>query len=432
MRISQHPISQSGALPSPTRLVRRVGSMLLQLLTLLLIVLLAIPVALLPAATAVPGLFWVPLAIADLGVFVAFMRFRRGWSAAALAIVGSLSVAAIAVAASQAYAATPPILGADGKPLPNSIAVMERVRLGGSEQWITIRGRDTSNPVLLYLGIGGPGAGGFPASAMTLAPLEEHFVVVNWDQPGTGKSYAAVPISTLTVERFVADAHELTQLLRARFHQEKIYVLGLSWGSILGTKLVHQYPELFYAYVGTGQMVNTVENDRLGYELALTLASERGDAGTLGALQRYGPPPYVGESMAIKYAAYNNVLFDHMGSLRLELVLLLAPQFAREYGLIDKVNFARGLIESFTVVYPQLRDLDFTTEAARVDVPMYFLVGRQDVNAMASLVERYYNVLEAPHKELIWLSSGHGATAEELRDAMLNHVLVASGPPAPR
>lgn len=432
MRISQHPIAQSSGLPSLARPARRVGALLLLLLTLLLIVLLAVPVALLPAATAVPTSFWVPLAIADLGVIVAFLRFRRGWGAPALAIAGCLSVATIAVAASQVYAATPPILGADGRPLPHSIAVMERVRLGGGEQWITIRGRDRGNPVLLYLGIGGPGAGGFPASAMTLAPLEEHFVVVNWDQPGTGKSYAAVPISTLTVERFVADAYELAQILRARFHQEKIYVLGLSWGSILGTKLVHQHPELFYAYVGTGQMVNTVENDRMGYDLALTIAAKRGDAGAVGALQRYGPPPYVGEGMATKYAAYNNVLFDHMGSLRLELVLLLAPQFAREYGLIDKVNFARGLIESFAVVYPQLRDLDFTTEAARVDVPMYFLVGRQDVNAMASLVERYYTVLDAPHKELIWLSSGHGANAAELRDAMVNHVLVSSGPHALR
>jgi hypothetical protein len=110
------------------------------------------------------------------------------------------------------------------------------------------------------------------------------------------------------------------------------------------------------------------------------------------------------------------------------MVLLLAPQFAREYGLVDKVNFDRGLIESYAVVYPQLRDLDFTTQAARLQVPMYFLVGRQDVNAMASLVERYYSVLDAPHKELIWLESGHGASSAELLDAMVNRVLTTSGP----
>jgi pimeloyl-ACP methyl ester carboxylesterase len=175
-------------------------------------------------------------------------------------------------------------------------------------------------------------------------------------------------------------------------------------------------------------MVNTVENDRMGYQLALKIAAERGNTATVDALRRNGPPPYVGKGMAMSYAAYNNVLFEYMGSLRLEMVLLLAPQFAREYGLVDKVNFDRGLIESYAVVYPQLRDLDFTTQAARLEVPMYFLVGRQDVNAMASLVERYYSVLDAPHKELIWLESGHGATSEELLDAMVNRVLTRSGP----
>jgi len=109
-------------------------------------------------------------------------------------------------------------------------------------------------------------------------------------------------------------------------------------------------------------------------------------------------------------------------------VLLLVPQFAREYGLVDRVNFARGLVDSFPVVYTQLRDLDFTTEAARLEVPVYFLVGRADVNAMASLVERYYNGLQAPHKELIWLASGHGATAAELADALVNKVLVQTQP----
>jgi len=320
------------------------------------------------------------------------------------------------------HSSTPPIAG------PNSIEVLEKVNLGGRDQWITIRGKDANKPVLLYLGIGGPGAGGFPASAMLLKPLEEHFVVVNWDQPGTGKSYHAAPIPTLTVEQFVADAQELTQLMRTRFNQDKIYVMGLSWGTILGTKLVQQYPNLFHAYVGTGQMVNTTENDRMGYDIALRTATEKGDNGTVDKLRRNGPPPYAGEGMAMKYATYNNVLFDIMGSARLEAVLLLVPQFAREYGLLDKVNFARGLVESFTVVYPQLQDLDFTTQAARLDLPVYFLVGRQDINAMASLVERYYNVLEAPHKELIWLESGHGASSEELLDAMVNRVLPQKKP----
>jgi pimeloyl-ACP methyl ester carboxylesterase len=115
--------------------------------------------------------------------------------------------------------------------------------------------------------------------------------------------------------------------------------------------------------------------------------------------------------------------FSYMGDATLMQILLLVPQLAPEYGLLDKVNFDRGLIESYTALYPQLRDLDFTRSASRLDVPLYFLQGRNDVNAVASLVERYYNVLQAPHKELIWLEAGHGATAEDILDAMVNHLL---------
>jgi pimeloyl-ACP methyl ester carboxylesterase len=197
----------------------------------------------------------------------------------------------------------------------------------------------------------------------------------------------------------------------------------LSWGTILGTRLVARSPALYKGYVGMGQMVNTTENDRIGYDLALKVATDRGDARTADALRRNGPPPYDGEGMALKYAAYNNVLFDHMGNARLELILLLVPQLAREYGLLDRLNFDRGLIESYAVLYPQLRDLDFTSEASRIEVPMFFLVGRNDVNAVAALVERYYAQLQAPHKEIIWLESGHGASAEEIRDAMVTRVL---------
>lgn len=404
-----------------------IKTMLWWLLGGFLSLVLLLPVLLLFVNTGVPLYLVIGLLVVDLGLAFALLHQRR-WQGSGLTGVGMLAVAVFAIWLSQQVATTRPITDTTGQPVPGSIAALEKVTLNGSEQWITLRGHDMTNPVLLYLGIGGPGAGGMPANAMMFAELEKHFVVVNWDQPGTGKSYGAVPIQSLTVDRFVADAHALTELLRTRFHQEKIYLFGLSWGTILGIKLVQQSPDLFYAYVGNGQMVNTTENDRMGYELALTLTAAGGESQRHTTLQRYGPPPYTGQGMALKYMAYNNVLFRHMASPTLDLVLLLVPQFAREYGLLDRVNFARGLIDSFPVVYPQLRDLDFTTQAAQLAVPVYFLVGRQDVNAMASLVERYYTVLQAPHKELIWLASGHGATPQELTDALVNKVLAQTQP----
>lgn len=419
-----HSIQLKTTAPSPVRsAVKKIGRSILYVLAAFLAVLLAVPLLLLPLTTAVPAPVWLLLFAGAAALAYGAFHYFQPLLAFGILYGGLIVLAVIAGVASQMFAATPPITGANGKPLPNSIAVLEQVELNGSKQWITIRGKDATKPVLLYLGIGGPGAGGFPATFTSLSPLEEHFVVVNWDQPGTGKSYNAVPISTLTVDRFVSDAHALTELLRKRFGQDKIYVMGLSWGTIVGTKLVHQYPELFHAYLGTGQMVNTTENDVFGYEFAVKLATERGDTATADALRRNGPPPYQGDGLQLKFAAYNNVLFEHMGNPRLEMILLLVPQFAREYGYWDRINFDRGLIESFGQVYPQLRDLDFTTQANKIDVPMYFLHGRNDVNAVAALVERYYDVLQAPHKELIWVESGHGATADEILDTFVNRIL---------
>jgi pimeloyl-ACP methyl ester carboxylesterase len=203
-------------------------------------------------------------------------------------------------------------------------------------------------------------------------------------------------------------------------------VYGVSWTSILGVWLVQQYPELYYAYIGNGQMVNTTENDVTGYEFAIDYLTKKGDANTVEILRRNGPPPYTGKNMLSKYVVYLDVLNEYMGSPRYTVIVPIIPFIAPEYGYVDKINHTRGLIESFQVVYPQLKDLDFTTQAAKLDVPVYLFAGREDVNAMSSIVEHYYNILEAPHKELIWLKGGHGLGAENLDqfvDVMVHKVL---------
>lgn len=419
-RRSQVIVSVLALLLIVTAALAAFGAPLAQLLNTAILVLALVVVGLLVVGS---------LLIAGLSATVTRWRGRvSSWlrRAERLAIALAILVVVLGGVAlgSQAHASTQPILGRNGQPLPGSIATMEQVRLNGSQQWITIRGANAHNPVLLFL-MGGPGAGGLPDQGF-LAPLEEHFVVVNWDQPGTGKSYGAAEHSKLTPQRYVDDAYALTQLLRARFHQEKIYVLGSSWGTILGIMLVQQHPDLFYAYVGHGQMVNTTENDIMGYRFALKYAADRGDTNTVNTLKRNGPPPYVGDGMALKYAAYMDVLQQYMGQPSMELLVALMPQLAPEYGLADRVNFVRGFVETFSVVYPQLRDLDFARSATKLDVPIYLLAGREDVNAMSSLTERYYNTLQAPHKELIWFKSGHSLTdadTSQFVDVMVNHVL---------
>jgi hypothetical protein len=116
---------------------------------------------------------------------------------------------------------------------------------------------------------------------------------------------------------------------------------------------------------------------------------------------------------------------------RLTMIVPIVPFFASEYGYVDKINHTRGVSESFEVVYPQLEDLDFITQASRLEVPVYIFVGRNDVNAMYTIVEEYYNLLEAPHKELIWLDGGHGLGGDNLHqfvNVMINKVLVETYP----
>ncbi len=371
-----------------------------------------------------------------LGVATVTRQRRRivPWAQRLLRLSLALLILLVAVVGatigSQWHASTPPIQGANGQVLPGNIATMEQVTLNGSKEWITIRGKSASNPVLLYLN-GGPGAGGFPWSNMVLKPLEDHFVVVNWDQPNTGKSYGDVSPAQITPQRYVSDAYQLTQMLRARFHQDKIYVLGDSWGSILGILLVQQHPEVFRAYIGSGQMVNPAVNDMMGYQFALNYAAQRGDTGTVDELRRNGPPPYTGDGMVWKYVAYLNVLNSYMGDADYRLSLVLVSNFAPEYGLWDKVNYMRGMIETFSTLYPQLQHMDFTTQAARLDVPVFLLEGHNDVNAMSSLAENYYRVLQAPYKELIWFSAGHAISAagtDKVVDAFVNHVLKQTWP----
>jgi len=320
------------------------------------------------------------------------------------------------IALSQVFASTPKILDKKQNIPPKSITELAKIELNGRKQWISIRGFDDSKPILLFLA-GGPGGTQMAAVRHDLAELEKHFIVVGWDQPGSGKSYHAQAIKDITVETYISDGHALTRYLTQRFGQEKIYLVGESWGSALGIFLVDRYPEYYHGFIGTGQMVDFVETEILDYKKAMEIARDKNDIATLKKLETNGPPPYYGKDVTWKSAVYLNYLSAYMASdpaIHNPGYKTLRDIFSSEYGLLDKINFFRGIINTYNHVYQKLYGIDLRNGYTRLNVPVFFFEGRHDINAPPSLVEEYFEILECPKKEIVWFEhSGHSPWINE-------------------
>src|SRR5689334_4128282 len=126
------------------------------------------------------------------------------------------------------------------------------VRIGGIEQWVTIRGDDRRHSVLLLLH-GGPGDVQSPFVA-AYAPYEKDFVLVQWDQRGAGQTFAKNGVAGLALERLVTDGIDLAEQLTKRFPRAPLVLFAHSWGTIIATGMAQQRPDLFAAYVATGQV----------------------------------------------------------------------------------------------------------------------------------------------------------------------------------
>jgi pimeloyl-ACP methyl ester carboxylesterase len=412
------------------RILRRIGGGLLAVIVTLAALISALPVILLFFVTSVPVLIAAGLVVIDLGIIAALFWLDRTPLTLAGAVAGWIAVTVLAVLLSQHFATTPPITDANGRVIPGSIATLESVELNGSTQWMTIRGHSQELPVLLFLA-GGPGGSELAMTRRYLAELEKHFIIVNWDQPGVGKSYNAVPNDQLTQERFVSDGHALTLYLRERFAEDKITIFGESWGSMLGVWLVQQHPELYHALVTTGQMVAPVANDIEMYEFALEQAVTQGRTDVVEALRRNGPPPYTRNELVGKFQAMNGIVNNYMHAHAhgegTGHNLMFDSLGAPEYGLLDKVYWALSLLNTFPNVYSQLNAVDLRTQAAELDVPVYVVKGRWDLNASNALAEAYFDLLDAPHKAWFWFEdSAHTPGWDEparFTDVMVNTVL---------
>src|SRR5690348_16714956 len=164
---------------------------------------------------------------------------------------------------------------------PNGVERWEKVRIGGIEQWVSIRGADRRNPILLYIH-GGPGYVSMPMSWWFDRGWEEYFTVVQWDQRAAGKTHLLTDPAriapTLTRERMIADTEEMATWIRREFGKAKIFILGHSWGSFLGLQMARRHPVWLHAYIGVGQLIDGPESERRGWRFAIEAARRAGNA----------------------------------------------------------------------------------------------------------------------------------------------------------
>jgi pimeloyl-ACP methyl ester carboxylesterase len=313
---------------------------------------------------------------------------------------------------------TPPVGTSDG------IASLEPIDLHGCTQWLLIRGHHVSKPLLLFLH-GGPGSAAIWFAHHSMRKVEEHFVCVNWDQRGAGKSFRAGLLDErTTIEQFVEDAIALIEMLLMRFNQKKLLLLGQSWGSVLSMKIAGARPDLVEAVVGMGQVVDMMEGEEISYNYALESARRVNSARGVRQLQRIGHPPYKGNDLFIQRRWLSEFKGDTW-SIDAKTVVSLGLR-ATEYSIADCVRFFLGAKASIQRLWNQLMNVSLPRDVPELAVPVVFFVGRHDYTTPFELVEAYFESLRAPAKRLVWFEhSAHMPNLEEPNK--FQHELIAIG-----
>jgi pimeloyl-ACP methyl ester carboxylesterase len=243
--------------------------------------------------------------------------------------------------------------------------------------------------------------------------LEKHFVCVNWDQRGAGKSFKTrTPPATMTIGQFVDDAIALIEALLGRFGQKKLFLIGHSWGSVLSIKIAAARPDLLHALVGMGQVVDMKRGEQISYDYALDSARKSNNGKAIRALEKIGPPPYKGDDLFIQRRWLSKFKGDTW-SMDIMGVLSIALG-SSEYSIADFVRFFTGVKRSVRLMWNQLMDVNFSRDVPELSVPVFFFVGRHDYTTPFELAEAYFESLKAPSKRLVWFeNSAHMHNLDE-------------------
>ena len=292
---------------------------------------------------------------------------------------------------------------------PSGIDEAKFIEVNGAEEWITIRGVNKDNPIILFLH-GGPSEANSPFVEF-YTPFEKDFVFVQWDQPGAGKTYvrAGSHQPKLTIESMAGDGIAVSEYVRNELHKPEIILIGQDWGGVLGVRMIAQRPDLFTAFVGTGQIVGMLGTQEALYGYALSHATASHDEKMLAALKQVGPPPY---NTLEQYGQFQDCcrnpfwpLDDIAGINRMKGVLVVSPSLsiAEVYGWTKGLRSGEKELDRMLMTMEDLRKTD-----TAFFVPVFFIQGEDDNVTPTSLVADYVLKIRAPAKKLdIVPGAGH-------------------------
>jgi pimeloyl-ACP methyl ester carboxylesterase len=291
---------------------------------------------------------------------------------------------------------------------PNGIDEARYFEIGGIEQWVTLRGEDRANPVVLVLH-GGPGDATNPWGHAAFRTWLKSYTVVQWDQRGAGRTLGRngrASAVTLSIDRLVRDGVELAQALRTSLRKDKIVLVGHSWGSVLGTLMAKARPELFEAFVGTGQVGDPARGYHVAFEALLAKARASGEVRAIRELEAIGPPPYPdGRGYQVQRRWSN--LFE--GADAFLATMLGSALSAPGYTLRDVNDWLDGQALSAERLVPESSVLPASALTGRFALPVFVIQGAEDFTTPTRLAQAFVDGVEAPRKAFVSIEGGHFA-----------------------
>ena len=271
-------------------------------------------------------------------------------------------------------------LQVDSKPIHEKFSI----QVGGIKHRIKIDSEDDAKPVLLFLH-GGPGNSVMSYADKFTDQLQKHFVVVLWDQRESGETKKLNSSSEpLTVKLFESDAVEVINYLRERFHQDKIYLAGHSWGGFLALQVASHHADLLAGCFAAAPMVHRVESEQMALQKMKDIALQKNNIAELQELDKIQIPFKTGEQ-----------LYFHRKWLN-ELIDQKKAPFGKRY--------VEGWAKTWLALFNEASEIDFAVTSPEMKCPIYFLVGAKDFQTNFEITKRYFENLKAPKKELFWFS----------------------------